>query len=160
MPGPSWYATSVFHDTLHIPAGADHGRVAAQVGERVAGVTGQIGGGPWIMSKHSKNLKAAGDFVTWVTTVFNDEQARLPRLRAPGRQLAGDTGQGPLLRLPTRRRRSRKPRHYLAGMEPRHVPDQRVWSNTVVTKLVAGKSLSSLMEPLGTAWHRRPGRWV
>ena len=30
-------------------------------------------------------------------------------------------------------------------------PDQPVWSNTVVTGLVAGKSLSSLMKPLGDA---------
>jgi hypothetical protein len=28
-------------------------------------------------------------------------------------------------------------------------PDQPVWSNTVVTQLVAGKSLSSLMQSLG-----------
>ena len=30
-------------------------------------------------------------------------------------------------------------------------PDQPVWSDTVVTKLVAGDSLSSLMEPFGDA---------
>ena len=30
-------------------------------------------------------------------------------------------------------------------------PDQPVWSNTVVTELVAGKSLSSLMQPFGDA---------
>ena len=33
--------------------------------------TGQVGGGPWIISRHSKNSKAAADFVTWATTVFN-----------------------------------------------------------------------------------------
>ena len=30
-------------------------------------------------------------------------------------------------------------------------PDQPVWSNTVVTALVAGKSLSSLLQPFGDA---------
>ena len=30
-------------------------------------------------------------------------------------------------------------------------PDQPVWSNTVVTGLVAGKSLSSLLRPFGSA---------
>ena len=30
-------------------------------------------------------------------------------------------------------------------------PDQPVWSNTVVTGLVAGKSLSSLLQPFGNA---------
>ena len=30
-------------------------------------------------------------------------------------------------------------------------PDQPVWSNTVVTQLVAGKSLSSLLQPFGDA---------
>ena len=30
--------------------------------------TGQVGGGPWIISKHTKNKDAAVDFVKWVTT--------------------------------------------------------------------------------------------
>ena len=48
--------------------------------------TGQVGGGPWIISRHSKNLATAADFVTWATTVFNptgaNARAGLPGLRA------------------------------------------------------------------------------
>ena len=59
MPGPSWYATSLFHDTLHIPAGQITAASPLQWENESPVVTGQVGGGPWIMSKHSKNLKAA-----------------------------------------------------------------------------------------------------
>jgi multiple sugar transport system substrate-binding protein len=40
---------------------------------------GNVGGGTWLLSAHSKNLKAAADFLTWVTT-SDDYQAKL----APG----------------------------------------------------------------------------
>ena len=36
-------------------------------------------------------------------------------------------------------------------------PDQPIWSNTVVTGLVAGQSLSSLMGPLGDALAQAAG---
>jgi multiple sugar transport system substrate-binding protein len=40
---------------------------------------GNVGGGTWLLSAHSHNLKAATDFLTWVTT-SDDYQGKL----APG----------------------------------------------------------------------------
>ena len=73
MPGPSWYATSLFQDTLHIPAGQITAAAPLQWENQTPITTGQVGGGPWIISKHSKNLATAADFVTWATTVYNPD---------------------------------------------------------------------------------------
>ncbi|MFF3488253.1 ABC transporter substrate-binding protein [Streptomyces sp. NPDC002701] len=70
MPGPAWYAGAIFHnpESLDVPAGQLG--VAAPLtwkGESEA-VTGNVGGGTWFISSHSKNLKAAQKFVRFVTT--------------------------------------------------------------------------------------------
>ncbi|MFJ8009450.1 ABC transporter substrate-binding protein [Streptomyces fagopyri] len=70
MPGPAWYAGAIFNnpDSLNVPAGRLG--VAAPLpwkGESKA-ATGNVGGGTWFVSSHSKNLKAAEKFVRFVTT--------------------------------------------------------------------------------------------
>ena len=75
---------------------------------------GNVGGGTWLLSAHSKNLKAATDFLTWVTT-SDDYQGKLaPGL--PGYTAAAKTwlaAQAPpattrtTSRRPDRRRRTR-----------------------------------------------------
>ncbi|SEF17662.1 ABC transporter substrate-binding protein [Streptomyces sp. Ag109_O5-10] len=70
MPGPAWYAGAIFNNpqSLNVPAGQLG--VAAPLpwkGESGA-VTGNVGGGTWFVSSHSKNLKAAEKFVQFVTT--------------------------------------------------------------------------------------------
>ena len=70
MPGPNWYAGAIFNNaqSLNVPAGQLG--VAAPLpwkGEDKA-VTGNVGGGTWFVSSHSKNLKAAEKFVQFVTT--------------------------------------------------------------------------------------------
>jgi ABC-type glycerol-3-phosphate transport system substrate-binding protein len=79
MPGPAWYGGALFQGTFKVPAG----RIAVApmpqwAGEREPSV-GNVGGGTWLLSAHSANLKAATDFLTWVTT-SDDYQGR----EAPG----------------------------------------------------------------------------
>lgn len=69
MPGPAWYAGAIFNNpqSLNVPAG--HLGIAAPLpwkGDKP--VTGNVGGGTWFVSSHSKNLKAAEKFVQFVTT--------------------------------------------------------------------------------------------
>lgn len=67
MPGASWFGSVLFKDAYKTPAG----EIAAAPPLKWAGenetYTGSGGGGLWMISSHSKNLKAATDFVTWVT---------------------------------------------------------------------------------------------
>jgi ABC-type glycerol-3-phosphate transport system substrate-binding protein len=65
--GPSWYGQYLFNGPLKTPAG----QIAAAAplawkGEKA--VTGNVGGGVWYVSSHSKNLKGAAALVNWLTT--------------------------------------------------------------------------------------------
>ncbi|GHF00625.1 ABC transporter substrate-binding protein [Streptomyces spiralis] len=70
MPGPAWYAGAIFNNpqSLNVPAG-QLGVAAPLPWKGESGpVTGNVGGGTWFVSSHSKNLKAAEKFVQFVTT--------------------------------------------------------------------------------------------
>ena len=149
MPGPSWYATALFKDTLHVPAGQMTAAMPLKWEDESPVTTGQVGGGPWIISRHSENLNAAGDFVTWATTVFNENRPGYPAY-APlaDRWLETLAKDSFFAADPTPPLKEAAPLIW-QGWNLVSYPDQPVWSNTVVTKLVAGKPLSSLLQPLG-----------
>lgn len=69
IPGPAWYAGAIFNnkDSLNVPAG-QLGVAAPLPWKGEDAVTGDVGGGTWFISSHSKNLKAAAKFVEFVTT--------------------------------------------------------------------------------------------
>jgi ABC-type glycerol-3-phosphate transport system substrate-binding protein len=75
--GPSWYGKYLFDSAFKIPAGqmAAAGPLTWE-GDTTA-ATGNVGGGVWMVSSHSKNLKAATDLATWLTT-STDFQANAP----------------------------------------------------------------------------------
>jgi ABC-type glycerol-3-phosphate transport system substrate-binding protein len=155
MPGPAWYAQSLFDSTLHMPAGEITAADPLQWEGQTPVTTGQVGGGPWIISKHSQNLKAAADFVIWATTVFNPtgKDAR------PGYPAYAPAAKAWLADLATNKFFAADPTPALQaaagqiwpGWNLVTYPDQPVWSNTVVTQLVAGQSLSSMLKPFGDA---------
>ena len=80
MPGPAWFAGAVFNNktALNMPAGQLGVAAPPSWGSDTA-VTGDVGGGTWFISSHSKNLAAAEKFAEWVTT-SDDYQVNL----APG----------------------------------------------------------------------------
>jgi ABC-type glycerol-3-phosphate transport system substrate-binding protein len=149
MPGPSWYATSLFHDTLHVPAGQMTAAPPLKWANESPVTTGQVGGGPWIISRHSKNLKAAGDFVTWTTTVFNDNRPGYPAYPPLADKWLATLAKDPYFAADPTPALKEAANLIWKGWSLVTYPDQPVWSNTVVTKLVAGKPLSSLLQPLG-----------
>jgi ABC-type glycerol-3-phosphate transport system substrate-binding protein len=69
MPGPAWFAGAVFNSKtgLNVPAG-QLGVAAPLPWGNSQPVTGDVGGGTWFVSSHSKNLAAAEKFVQFVTT--------------------------------------------------------------------------------------------
>jgi ABC-type glycerol-3-phosphate transport system substrate-binding protein len=155
MPGAAWYAQAVFDSTLKIPAGQITDAAPLQWGTDTPVTTGQVGGGPWIISKHSGNPKAAADFVLWSTTVFNpDPTGADARPGLPGygplatSWLAGMAQNKYFAADPTPAIKAAANQIW-QGWNLVTYPDQPVWSNAVVTGLVAGKSLSSLLPALG-----------
>jgi ABC-type glycerol-3-phosphate transport system substrate-binding protein len=69
MPGPAWFAGAVFNSKtgLNVPAG-QLGVAAPLPWGTSQPVTGDVGGGTWFISSHSKNLAAAEKFAQFVTT--------------------------------------------------------------------------------------------
>jgi ABC-type glycerol-3-phosphate transport system substrate-binding protein len=152
MPGPAWYAQAVFNDGLHVPAGEMTAANALQWEDEPV-TTGQVGGGPWIISRHSKDLDAAADFVTWVTTEFNpkgkDARPGYPAYAPAAEDWLADLSTNPYFAAdPTPALQSAADQIW-PGWSLVTYQDQPVWTETVVTKLVAGESLSSLLEPFG-----------
>jgi len=65
-PGPAWYSGAVFQnpDNLNVPAG-QIGAAAPLYWDGEDKVTGNVGGGVWYASSHSKNLAAVSDFLEY-----------------------------------------------------------------------------------------------
>jgi ABC-type glycerol-3-phosphate transport system substrate-binding protein len=150
MPGPTWYAKDVFDGTLKVPAGEITTAMPLRW-NREPLTTGQVGGGPWIVSRHTKNVAAAIDFVKFVTTTNKAKNV------APGYPSYGPAADFWLAKL-------NKDPYFAAPPGPAMkaaagliwkgwsmvtYPDQPVWSSAVVTELVAGKSLSERLPALG-----------
>jgi ABC-type glycerol-3-phosphate transport system substrate-binding protein len=154
MPGPAWYAQALFDQTLHVPAGQITTSAPLQW-ESEPVTTGQVGGGPWIISRHSKNLTAAADFVTWETTVFNptgkDARPGYPAYGPLADEWLAAMAKNPYYAADPTPALKAAASQIWSGWSLVTYPDQPVWSNTVVTQLVAGKSLTSLMQPFGDA---------
>ncbi|MGN6762328.1 MAG: ABC transporter substrate-binding protein, partial [Leifsonia sp.] len=70
MPGPSWYAGAIFNNkqSLNVPAGQLGVAAPLKWKDDSKGFAGNVGGGTWFISSHSKNLKAAEKFTEFVTT--------------------------------------------------------------------------------------------
>ncbi|MET8944829.1 carbohydrate ABC transporter substrate-binding protein [Streptomyces sp. NPDC004542] len=68
MPGPAWFGGAVFKDTLKTPAKTIGAAPIPQWSGETSPSTGNVGGGTWLLSKRSAHLKAATDFLIWVTT--------------------------------------------------------------------------------------------
>ncbi|GIH22779.1 ABC transporter substrate-binding protein [Acrocarpospora phusangensis] len=67
-PGPSWYGQVLFNATFKIPKGEIAAAAPLKYAADSETFTGNVGGGVWYISSHSKNLKTAADLVSWVTT--------------------------------------------------------------------------------------------
>ncbi len=64
----------LFNSTFKIPKGQIAAASPLKFEGDAKNYTGNVGGGLWFVSSHSKNLKAASDLVTWMTT-SDDYQA-------------------------------------------------------------------------------------
>ncbi|GAA3928823.1 ABC transporter substrate-binding protein [Actinoplanes auranticolor] len=85
MPGPAWYAGAIFNNpqSLKVPAG-QLGVAPPLAWQGEEAVTGNVGGGTWFVSSHSKNLKAAEKFAEFVTTADDYQVAVAPGYPAYG----------------------------------------------------------------------------
>lgn len=76
VPGPAWYSGAIFQnpENLNLPAGVI-GAGAPLYWDGEDKVTGNVGGGVWYASSHSKNLDAVAEFMEFA--VSSDDAVKL-----------------------------------------------------------------------------------
>jgi ABC-type glycerol-3-phosphate transport system substrate-binding protein len=151
--GPSWYGQTLFNSVFKTPAG----EIAAAPPLSWAGdstnYTGDVGGGAWIVSAHSANVKTAAALATWMTTsdAYQATAGTYPAYKpAATAWLANQakTGYfannvGPAFTA-------------AAGMvwpawSATKFSQEAIWAATVVPALVEGKTITSVLGPWQTA---------
>lgn len=151
--GPSWYGQYLFNSAFKTPAG----QIAAApplvwAGESTT-YTGNVGGGVWLISSHSRNLAAAAAAAVWLTT-SDENLANAPTypayVQGAKAWLANSTN-----------------KQYFAtdvstvfldaanevwtGWSNTKFNDATPWSNTVLPELTAGESLTDVLPAWQTA---------
>ncbi|XUL86249.1 ABC transporter substrate-binding protein [Streptomyces galilaeus] len=145
--GPSWYGQYLFKAGFKTPAK----QIAAAPplaweGESTT-ATGNVGGGVWMVSSHSANLKASSDLVTWLTTSDANQataptypaytQAAKAWLANPANKdyFANDVS-GPF---------EQAANEVWTGWSNTKFSDSTAWSSVVLPALTAGKSLTETL---------------
>jgi ABC-type glycerol-3-phosphate transport system substrate-binding protein len=69
LPGPAWFGGAVFDSSsgLNTPAGQIAIATMPQWPGTATPTAGNVGGGTWLLSAHSRHLAEAVNFLTWVT---------------------------------------------------------------------------------------------
>ena len=75
--GPSWYGQYLFNSAFKTPAGQITAAAPLKWQGEAKAATGNVGGGVWMISSHSRNLKASTAVAEWLTT-SNDNLTNAP----------------------------------------------------------------------------------
>lgn len=151
--GPSWYGQYLFNSAFKVPAGQMAAAPPLKWKGQSKASTGNVGGGIWMISSHSQNLKAAAAAAEWLTTsTANLKSAPTYPAYVPGAKawLANPTNKkyfannvGPAFQQAAN--------EVWTGWSNTKFSDATPWSNAVLPGLTAGKSLTSLLPSWQTA---------
>ncbi|BAC69119.1 sugar ABC transporter substrate-binding protein [Streptomyces avermitilis] len=150
--GPSWYGQYLFKAGFKTPAK----QIAAAPplawkGESTT-ATGNVGGGVWMVSSHSANLKASTDLVTWLTT-SDENQAGAPTYpaytQAAKAWLANPANRN-YFANDVSEPFEQAANEVWTGWSNTRFSDSTAWSSVVLPALTSGKSLTETLP----AWQR------
>lgn len=155
LPGPAWFGGALFDNPtgFHTPKG----QIAVATMPNWApgtSVTGNVGGGTWLLSAHTAHLKAAVAFLTWVTT-SPDYQAKiapgLPAYAPVAREwLAGQVASGYYandIATPI----GQAANQVWTGWGYGQFSQEAIWAATIDPGLTAGKTITSMLPAWQTA---------
>jgi ABC-type glycerol-3-phosphate transport system substrate-binding protein len=151
--GPSWYGQYVFNSAFKVPAK----QIAAAAPLTWAGqsttYTGNVGGGVWMISSHSANIKAATAVAEWLTTsTENLQDAPTYPAYVPGAKawLANPVNKAYFADDVTPAFTAAA-NEVWTGWSNTKFSDATPWSSTVLPALTAGKSLAQTLPAWQTA---------
>ncbi|WP_328676106.1 ABC transporter substrate-binding protein [Streptomyces sp. NBC_00343] len=145
--GPSWYGQYLFKAGFKTPAK----QIAAAPpltwkGESTA-ATGNVGGGVWMVSSHSANLKASSDLVTWLTT-SDANQATAPTYPAytqAAKAWLANPANKDYFANDVSGAFEQAANEVWTGWSNTRFSDSTAWSSVVLPALTAGKSLTETL---------------
>jgi ABC-type glycerol-3-phosphate transport system substrate-binding protein len=151
--GPSWYGQYLFDSAFKTPAGQIAAAAPLTWDGQSTPSTGDVGGGIWMVSSHSKNLKAATALATWLTTSTENLQdaptypayisgAKAWLANPANKDYFADDVSNVFLAAAN---------EVWTGWSNTKFSDATPWSNAVLPALTAGKSLSSILPAWQTA---------
>jgi ABC-type glycerol-3-phosphate transport system substrate-binding protein len=145
--GPSWYGQYLFKTAFKTPAKQMAAAAPLTWPGETTAATGNVGGGVWMVSAHSKNLAASTDLATWLTTSDANQAAAptypayVPAAKAwlanPANRdyFAADVS-GPFQQAAD---------EVWTGWSNTKFSDATAWSSVVLPALTAGKTLTSTL---------------
>ncbi|WEO93278.1 ABC transporter substrate-binding protein [Streptomyces sp. FXJ1.172] len=147
MPGPAWYGGALFEGTFKTPAKQIAAAPIPQWKGDTSPSTGNVGGGTWLLSQHSAHIKAATDFLKWVTTdnAYQGEKAPGFPAYAPAadtwlkRQDASGYFNGDLSVLKA------ASSQVWPGWGSGQFSQEAIWAATVKPGLIQGKSVVAML---------------
>ncbi|MFK0158413.1 ABC transporter substrate-binding protein [Streptomyces sp. NPDC090493] len=153
--GPSWYGQYLFKAAFKTPAK----QIAAAPpltwqGETEA-ATGNVGGGVWMVSSHSANLKASTDLVSWLTT-SDENQASAPTYPAYTKAAEAwlkNPANSDYFADDVSTAFQQAANDVWTGWSNTRFSDATAWSSVVLPALTAGKSLTDTLP----AWQQEIG---
>jgi ABC-type glycerol-3-phosphate transport system substrate-binding protein len=156
LPGPVWFAGSVFDSTsgLNTPKGQMAAAPMPQWPGSATPATGDVGGGTWLLSAHSAHLTEAVNFIEWVTTNNGYQVDLAPGLPAyaPAATawLAGQQKSGYFANniVPVVQQVAGQ---VWSGWGYGKFSQEAIWASTVTPGITAGKSIVSMLPAWQTA---------
>jgi ABC-type glycerol-3-phosphate transport system substrate-binding protein len=151
--GPSWYGQYVFNSALHVPAGEVAAAAPLTWAGQSTASTGDVGGGIWMVSKHSKNLAAAVALAEYMST-SDAYQVTAPTYPAyqPAAQawLAAQAKQG-YFASNVSGVFAQAASEIWAGWGSGRYSQENIWAASMVPPITSGQSISSLLGTWQTA---------
>ena len=154
VPGPAWLGGAIFDSktSLNVPAG-QIGVAAPLTWGSEAPATGDVGGGTWFVSSHSKNLAEAKKFAEFVTTAPNYQVKLAPGLpafaSAQKQWLAAQESSG--YYVTSLSQLTAAGSIVWPGWGAGQFSQEAIWSKTIIPAVSAGKKVVDLLPTWGTA---------
>ncbi len=145
--GPSWDGQYLYNTAFKVPAGEMAAAAPLKWAGQSTTYTGDVGGGVWMVSSHSANVKGATALAEWLTTNTSaladapTYPAYVPAAKAwlanpANKDYFADNVSTVFLNAAN---------EVWTGWSNTQFSDATPWSNTVLPALTAGKSLSALL---------------
>ena len=154
--GPAWYSAAVLEGSgsvLNSPKGTFEAFDPLTWAGSKQAYTGDVGGGLWILSSHSKQLRAAAQVMTGLatSTVAQDQSEGYPGYVPAAKSWIAKEDSGSLFAAPLAPVFAKAATEIWPGWSQTPWDVFGLWAQNVTPNLVGGSSVSSQLSVLGSA---------